>query len=37
MIRYKKKWNEGLKLENMEDHAKKNETKVKVYHKSFGG
>jgi len=26
---YKKKWNEGLKLDNMEDHAKKNESKVK--------
>jgi hypothetical protein len=28
--RYKKKWNEGLKLEDMEDHSKKNEKKINV-------
>ena len=28
-IRYKSKWNEGLKLQNMEDHSKNNEDTMK--------
>ena len=27
---YKKKWNQGLKLEKFDEHADKNETKIKV-------
>ena len=30
-FRYKKKWNEGLKLEEMNEHSKKNEQKLKVF------